>query len=105
MNINEHTLHCECTMNAIKGDGGDSIIYTLPYANKVTRCGHEPRMYSKMFDSAYGERTLYFCLCDECKLGTMGYHNPIDAVRAWDNGDVYSDGETKDTYGMKLVWG
>ena len=47
----------------------------------------------------------YFCLCDECKIGTMGYNNPIDAVRAWDNDDVYSDCVTKDGYGMKLVWG
>lgn len=108
MNLNEHTFYFECTPNEIrgnygKGDCGNPI--TLPYSNKVSRCNHEPLLYSKIFDSQYGERTLYFCLCDECKIVTAGYHNPIDAVRAWDNGDVYSDGETKDAYGMKLVWG
>ena len=105
MNMNTSTIRSECTMNEIKGSDCDSIVYTLSYSNKVVHCGHEPKMYSKMFDSAYGERTLYFCLCDECKIGTMGYHNPIDAVRAWDNDDVYSDCVTKDDYGMKLVWG
>ncbi len=105
MNINMSTIHSECTMNEIKGNDYDNIVYTLPYSNKVTNCMHKPQMYSKIFDSAYGERTLYFCLCNECKIGTMGYHNPIDAVRAWDNNDVYSDGVTKDNYGMKLVWG
>lgn len=105
MNINTSTIRSECTMNEIKGNDCNSIVYTLPYSNKVVHCEHEPMMYSKMFDSAYGERTLYFCLCDECKIGTMGYHNPIDAVRAWDNDDVYSDCVTKDEYGMKLVWG
>ena len=105
MNMNTSTIRSECTMNEIKGRDCDSIVYTLSYSNKVVHCGHEPKMYSKMFDSAYGERTLYFCLCDECKIGTMGYHNPIDAVRAWDNDDVYSDCVTKDDYGMKLVWG
>lgn len=105
MNMNTSTIRSECTMNEIKGNGCDSIVYTLPYSNKVANCRHEPLMYSKMFDSAYGERTLYFCLCDKCKIGTMGYHNPIDAVRAWDNDDVYSDCVTKDEYGIKLVWG
>lgn len=105
MKFNTSTICSECTMNEIKGCGGDNIINTLPYSNKVTNCRHKPQMYSKMFDSAYGERTLYFCLCDKCKIGTMGYLNPIDAVRAWDNDDVYSDCVTKDEYGMKLVWG
>ena len=105
MNMNTSTIRSECTINEIKGNDYDSIVYTLPYSNKVARCEHKPLMYSKMFDSAYGERTLYFCLCDECKIGTMGYNNPIDAVRAWDNDDVYSDCVTKDGYGMKLVWG
>ena len=77
MSMNTSTIHSECTMNKIKGNDCDSIVYTLSYSNKVVHCGHEPKMYSKMFDSAYGERTLYFCLCDECKIGTMGYHNPI----------------------------
>lgn len=103
--MNTSTIRSECTMNEIKGNDCDNIVYTLPYSNKVPKCIHKPQMYSKMFDSAYGERTLYFCLCNECKVGTMGYHNPIDAVRAWDNDDVYSDGVTKDDYGMKLVWG
>lgn len=105
MNINMSAIRSECTINEIKGNGCDNIVYTLPYSNKVTRCEHEPLMYSKMFNSAYGERTLYFCLCNECKIGTMGYHNPIDAVRAWDNDDVYSDCVIKDDYGMKLIWG
>ena len=105
MIMNTSTIRSECTMNEIKGNDCGSIVYTLPYSNKVARCGHKPLMYSKMFDSVYGERTLYFCLCNECKIGTMGYHNPIDAVRAWDNDDVYSDCVTKDEYGMKLVWG
>lgn len=103
MNMNTSTIHSECAMNEIRGSGGKNIVNTLPYSNKVTHCGHKPQMYSKMFDSAYGERTLYFCLCNECKIGTMGYHNPMDAVRAWNNNDVYSDGVTKDNYGMKLV--
>ena len=105
MNMNTSTIRSECTMNEIKGNDCNNIVHTLPYSNKVAHCGHKPQMYSKMFDSAYGERTLYFCLCNECKIGTMGYHNPIDAVRAWDNDDVYFDGVTKDNYGMKLVWG
>ena len=110
MNVINEVIYFECTENkikggsSVKGNNSNSAI-TLPYSNKVTRCGHEPLMYSKMFDSAYGERTLYFCLCNECKVGTMGYHNPVDAVRAWDNDDVYSDCVTKDGYGMKLVWG
>lgn len=103
MKFNMSTIHSECTMNEIKCGDGDNIVHTLPYSNKVTNCGHKPQMYSKMFDSAYGERTLYFCLCNECKIGTMGYHNLMDAVRAWNNNDVYSDGVTEDNYGMKLV--
>lgn len=105
MTFNTSTIRSECAMDEIRGGGGENIVNTLPYSNKVTKCGHGPKMYSKMFDSAYGERTLYFCICNECKIGTMGYLSPIDTVRAWDNNDVYSDCVTKDEYGMKLVWG
>lgn len=50
---------------------------------RVDRCEHEPMLYGETKDSQYGERTLFFCECRECNIGTFGYLNPVEAVRDW----------------------
>ena len=52
---------------------------------QVDRCNHEPVLYAETFDSPCGERTLYYCECRKCNIGSFGYNNPTNAVRDWYN--------------------
>lgn len=109
MYIHDNIVEFEITPDQIKGGGKKSPIVdpkTIEFANKTVHCKHEPKMYSWVGDSGlFGERTLYFCVCKECGVGTKGYHNPVEAVRAWDGDDVYTPNRVPNHKDSKLVWG
>lgn len=74
---------------------------------RCNRCEHEPMLYSESFDTQYGERTLFFCECRECNIGTFGEHNPCLVVKDWYSDDrqcikpaiIHHDMYTKKIYG------
>lgn len=107
--INDGVIDFEITSDQIRGGEKKPLFIdpkTIEFTNKTVHCKHEPKMYSWVGDSGlFGERTLYFCVCKECGVGTKGYHNPVAAVRAWDGNDVYTPNRIPNYKDSKLVWG
>ena len=95
------------TPNEVRGGSGLPLVDVCRpyYQHKVNHCEHEPMIYAAKFDSQYGERTLYFCACKKCRIATDGFHNPVEAVRAWDGNNTYADSSMLDHEAVELVWG
>lgn len=106
-NSSDSNFEFLATPHEIRGGGGKPIIATCKpyYEHKVNHCCHEPMMYSAEFDSQYGEHILYFCACKKCGIATKGFLNPVEAVRAWDNDNTYTDSGMLNYETTEVVWG
>lgn len=101
----EETIEFNATPNEVKGGGGKPVVTAYNNEIKCNHCHHEPRLYSAEFDGGIcGDHTLFFCVCQKCKIRTLGHLSPIEAVRAWDKDEVYSNTWPINGANKKIIW-